>query len=263
MIGALLAVDDLDRDGLGIVDERLGDVFDQVGGCHRRAPTCCRRDDAGLLEQAADGVGRLGALGEPVLGLGLVDAQLDRVGPRVVVPDRVDRAPVAGGSAVGDDEPVASAAWSRRRGSGGCGRPWGGCSSWWLAGPGQADVGRRWGAWAGLSSRSTLRTSAPSSVVTGDVVAMTLSKASRYGLRSDSYSALSSADMQRLGELADARDVDPDRAPCGSCPTRSSASAKRAVVASDAPPAGRRARPSRSRARAEHDDRRRSPRTRA
>ena len=31
-------VDDLDRDRIGIVNERLRDVFDQFLGCHRRDP---------------------------------------------------------------------------------------------------------------------------------------------------------------------------------------------------------------------------------
>src|SRR6185369_613511 len=44
-------------------------------------------DDAGLLEEPANRVRRLGALGEPILGLRLVHAERDGIGPGVVVPD--------------------------------------------------------------------------------------------------------------------------------------------------------------------------------
>src|SRR5919204_17363 len=64
-------------------------------GQHARAP-----------EEASDGLGRLGPLREPALRLGLVDVQPDGLGAGVVVADRVDRTPVAGGAAVGDHQPV-------------------------------------------------------------------------------------------------------------------------------------------------------------
>ena len=53
-----------------------------------------------------DGVGRLGALGDP--GVDLLEVQLDglRVGQRVVAADQLDVATVAGHTAVSDDDAV-------------------------------------------------------------------------------------------------------------------------------------------------------------
>ena len=59
-----------------------------------------------LTEESDDGVGRLGALREPGLRLLLVDLELDRFGARVVVPERLDRATVAGTATVGDHDAV-------------------------------------------------------------------------------------------------------------------------------------------------------------
>src|SRR3712207_1195487 len=58
------------------------------------APLLAGRQDAGLLEQAGDGVGRLRALGQPVLRLVGVDVQLDGLRARVVVADGIDGAAI-------------------------------------------------------------------------------------------------------------------------------------------------------------------------
>src|SRR6185503_16106560 len=63
-------------------------------------------DDARVPEQAQDGVRGLRALGEPRLRLVFVDDERDGLGARVVVPDDLDRSPVAGAAAVGDDDSV-------------------------------------------------------------------------------------------------------------------------------------------------------------
>src|SRR3990170_3156029 len=58
------------------------------------------------LEQPLDGVGRLGALREPRLRALDVDLELDGLRPRVVVPDRLDRATVARVAGIRDDDTV-------------------------------------------------------------------------------------------------------------------------------------------------------------
>ena len=118
----VLAVDDLDRDGVGIVHEGLGDVLDQLCGCHRAAYLRAGQD-AGLLEQAADGVGRLGALGHPLLGLGLVDHELDRARCGGCSARSCRSRGRRGRNGCRRRRAGRSAAWSPRRGSGGCGRP--------------------------------------------------------------------------------------------------------------------------------------------
>ena len=106
MTVAAVLVDDLDLDGVRVVDERLGDVFDQFLGCHRSRPYLAAGRMPACAEQAGDGVGRLGALGEPGLGLVGVDLELDRLGARVVVAERLDATAVAGAAAVGDDDTI-------------------------------------------------------------------------------------------------------------------------------------------------------------
>src|SRR5690349_13579954 len=54
------------------------------------------REDPRRAEEPCDGVGRLGALGEPGARLVGVDVELDRLRARVVVADRLDRPTVAG-----------------------------------------------------------------------------------------------------------------------------------------------------------------------
>ena len=62
--------------------------------------------DAGVLEQPGNGVGWQGALGEPLLDLFGVDGELDRVGPGVVVAERLDGTAVPSAAAVHDDDAV-------------------------------------------------------------------------------------------------------------------------------------------------------------
>src|SRR4029077_7467485 len=63
--------------------------------------------DARLTEEPSDGVGRLGALVEPRLCPIGIDDELGRFSARVVVPERLERSPVTGASAVGDDDAIA------------------------------------------------------------------------------------------------------------------------------------------------------------
>src|SRR3954447_16043091 len=91
----------LDADLVGLVDERLREVLEQLphGGLAGRGGL-----DALRLEQLAHGVGRLGAAVEPVAHALLVNLDRRRLRLRVVAADRLDEAAVAGRAAVGDDD---------------------------------------------------------------------------------------------------------------------------------------------------------------
>src|SRR4029077_17713246 len=65
------------------------------------------RQDAGGAEQASHGVRRLGALRHPRLRLLGIYLEVDRLGARVVVPERLDRATVPGAPGIGYHDPVA------------------------------------------------------------------------------------------------------------------------------------------------------------
>src|SRR4029453_2022346 len=69
-------------------------------------PLLGRGHDARRTEEPEHGVGRLGALRQPRLGLLPVDHELDRLRARVVVADDLDGPTVAGAPAVGDDDAV-------------------------------------------------------------------------------------------------------------------------------------------------------------
>src|SRR6476659_7636737 len=69
-----------------------------------RMSLSARRLDALGAKQSRHGAGRLGAMGEPVLGALRVDHDRRGIGLRVVVPDRLDRPAVARRAAVGDDD---------------------------------------------------------------------------------------------------------------------------------------------------------------
>ena len=99
--------DDLDLDGVGVVDERLRDVFDQFLGCHRRGSYLAAGRMPASAEQSGDGVRTAGRPWRATaFALSASTLELDRLGARVVVAERLDRAAVAGAAAVGDDDAI-------------------------------------------------------------------------------------------------------------------------------------------------------------
>src|SRR5699024_1568382 len=88
-------------DGVLVLHEAAGDSQQQL-----RHVTALRLQSLGLLEQVPDGVGGLGAVGDPGLGLRCVDLDLGGLTHGIVGADLLDETAVAGEAAVGHHHTV-------------------------------------------------------------------------------------------------------------------------------------------------------------
>ena len=121
--GSLLVLDLGDLDGLRVVDERLRDVLDEILRAHFAAYFfSAGRTPAARNRRATVSDGRA-PLASQAFALSASTTNSTGSLARVVVPERLDRAAVARAAGVGHDDPIASAASSRRRGSIECERP--------------------------------------------------------------------------------------------------------------------------------------------
>src|SRR6476620_486409 len=89
-------------DRLRVLDQGLDEKLEQLG--HQRSRLAAGGLDALGPQQGRNRLRRLGAVLKPVLGALLVDVDRRGLGLRVVLADRLDRAPVTRRAFVGDDD---------------------------------------------------------------------------------------------------------------------------------------------------------------